>query len=96
LFLSVTFALVLYLLARLEPTNVELLIGLYFKDRLLARLVNIRLQRKRVKVTKILTNDYITELKAGEFILYCHFHPSLIFAGKAGAYQSGATYRALL
>jgi hypothetical protein len=48
--LSLTFTstLVLYLLARLEPTKMELLIGLYFKGQLLALLVNIRLWRKRL------------------------------------------------
>jgi hypothetical protein len=59
-------------------------------------LVNIRLQKKRLNVTKILTNNYITELIAGEFNPYCHFHPSLIIAGKAGAYQNGAPYRTIL
>jgi hypothetical protein len=62
----------------LESTKMELLIGLYIKGMLLALLVNIRVQRKRVYVTKTLTNNYSTELKAGEFIPYCHFHPSLV------------------
>ncbi len=56
----------------------ELLIGLYFKGRLLALLVNIRLGKKRLNLTKTLTNNYSMELKAREFIPYCHFHPSLV------------------
>jgi hypothetical protein len=36
------------------------------------------------------------ELKAKEFIPYSHFHLSLIFAGKAGAYQNEAPYMTLL
>jgi hypothetical protein len=55
-----------------------LLIGLYFLGRLLVLLVNIRLRRKRLNVTKTLTNNYITELRPKEFIPYCYSHPILV------------------
>jgi hypothetical protein len=65
-------------LLRLELTKMELLMGLYFKGRLLAFLVNKRLGKKSLNVRKTLTNIYSTDLKAIECSPYCYFHPILV------------------
>ncbi len=60
----------------MEPTKVEPLSGLPFKDRILALLWNISLDQKWLRMTNAAS----------------HVQPGLIFVDKAGAHPSGAPY----